>query len=146
MARVEPELVVVAVGRGIDGPQHPGDVGGGGRAQAGEGTGQVIGRCDRVVGVGGLLEERVEDRLEGIVTGPAGAADDQRVGPRGRDRGVLDHDVGPRAGRRRAGDRVVRGVQQGDRADQAGIGRQERVRASDRRPEGACRCPCRPCN
>ena len=57
---------------------------------------QVIGRGDRVVGVGGRLVHRVQDRLEGVVPGrSAGAADDQRVGPRGRDRGGLEHGVGP---------------------------------------------------
>ena len=39
------ELVVVAVGRGIDGPQHAGAVGVRGRAQAGEGPAQVVGRA-----------------------------------------------------------------------------------------------------
>ena len=68
-------------------PEHAGAVGVGGRAQAGECAAQVIGRGDRVIGVGGLLVDRVQDGLHRVVAGRAArAADDQRVGPRGRDR------------------------------------------------------------
>ena len=94
LARVEVELVVVGVAGGIDRAEHAGAVGVRGRAQAGEGarSGRRPMPIELLVSVA-CLYGGVEDRLQRVVAGrPAGAADDQRVGARRRDRGGLDHD------------------------------------------------------
>ena len=134
LARVQIELVKVAVTCGIDGPQHAGAVSGGGRSQAAKRLAQVIGRGDRAICGGARFEGCVEDRLECVVPGcAAGAGDHQRVGPRGRDRGGLEDGGAARAGCCCAGDGRTAGTEQSHHADQGRIGRKdERQRLAGR--------------